>query len=121
MENNRKTNGMKKGFTLVELLFVMAIISILAGIGISQMSSSTDTAEKTAAKGNIRNVITEAQLFYATNQTYAGFTSTNGKVTVATAVAGGFCVETTANDAAATTYRYDSTTDSAVAEGQVCP
>lgn len=65
---------MKKGFTLIELLFVLAIISIIAGIGISNMSGSTDAAENTAIKANIRNAITEAQLYYIdNNQSYVGW------------------------------------------------
>ena len=73
---------MKKGFTLVELLFVMAVISILAGIGISQMSGSTDTAKNTAAKAELRNAFTEATLYYVdNNNSYTGFTPSSSKVT----------------------------------------
>jgi len=36
----------KNGFTLVELLFVMAIVSIMAGVAIAQMNGSTDKAHE---------------------------------------------------------------------------
>lgn len=62
-----KNTKMKKGFTLVELLFVMAIISILAGIGISQMSGSTDAALKVSAKSDLRTLINSYNLYYAEN------------------------------------------------------
>lgn len=38
----------KKGFTLVELLIVIAVLGILAGIGVNSMSGITDTFKKKA-------------------------------------------------------------------------
>ncbi|KAB7889563.1 type IV pilin protein [Poseidonibacter ostreae] len=64
-------NTMKKGFTLVELLFVMAIISILAGIGISQMSGSTEAAYNTLMKGEVRTLVNLQSLYFAETGHYA--------------------------------------------------
>jgi len=44
----------RKAFTLVELLFVMAIISILAGFAISKLNDSTRAAKITAMKNDIK-------------------------------------------------------------------
>lgn len=62
---------MKKGFTLTELLFVVAIVSILAGLGISKMSEITKNALITQAKSDVRNLINKESLYYAENYDYS--------------------------------------------------
>jgi len=62
--------GMKKGFTLVELLFVMAIIAILAGFAIANLQDSTKTAITTSMKNDARNAIAAEQTAYANEQEY---------------------------------------------------
>jgi prepilin-type N-terminal cleavage/methylation domain-containing protein len=105
---------MKKGFTLVELLFVMAVISILAGFGISKMSGSTDTAEDIKAKANVRNTINEAMLYYVEHKNFDNFDSSfeNVIVGVATVADGnsrsGFCIQATG---ATKSYFYNSITE----------
>ena len=48
-------NTTKKGaFTLIELLIVVAIIGVLAGIVVISISGSTDDANKAAKKSNLR-------------------------------------------------------------------
>jgi len=48
-----------KGFTLVELLFVMAIISILATFAITHLGDSTKLAAVTAMKHDMKMIITK--------------------------------------------------------------
>ena len=43
---------LQKGFSLVELLVVVAIIGVLAGVGIVGYSSYTDSAKERVAKAN---------------------------------------------------------------------
>jgi len=54
----------KKGFTLVELLFVMAIISILAGFAIANLNDSTRVAVITSMKNDARANITNHRIAY---------------------------------------------------------
>jgi type IV pilus assembly protein PilA len=51
---------MQKGFTLIELMIVVAIIGILAAIAIPQFSEYTKKGEDKAAMSDLRNLITTA-------------------------------------------------------------
>ena len=53
MEERRK-HDRRKGFTLVELMIVIAIIAILAAVAIPQYSKYKKTAKITAAKSNCK-------------------------------------------------------------------
>jgi general secretion pathway protein G len=55
----------KGGFTLVELLIVIMIIAILAGMMLLATGSATDSAEATKIINDLRNVKSAALMFYA--------------------------------------------------------
>ena len=58
------------GFTLVELMIVIAIIGILAAIAIPQFASFRQKGYNSAAISDLRNVKTNLEAFYKDYQQY---------------------------------------------------
>lgn len=59
----RKSN--QKGFTLVELMIVVAIIGILAAIAIPQFAKYRARAQNSAAVSDMRNLKTDLEGYHA--------------------------------------------------------
>ena len=60
----------QKGFTLIELMIVIAIIGILAAIAIPQFSAYRVKAYNSAALSDLRNCRTSMEAYFADNQAY---------------------------------------------------
>ena len=60
----------KRGFTMVELMIVIAIIAILASIIMPKMSGARERAKLTACKANFRQILTAMTLYSQENNGY---------------------------------------------------
>jgi type II secretion system protein G len=60
----------ERGFTLIELMVVVAIIAILASILIPNFVNARAQAQTAACMSNLRSIATALELYYADNQVY---------------------------------------------------
>lgn len=70
--------SLQAGFTLVELLIVVVILAILAGILVPQFSSATDDAKMSALDSNLANVRSAIELYFQQHGHYPGSVTAAG-------------------------------------------
>ena len=57
---------MKKGFTMIELIFVIVILGILASVAVPRLASTREDAEISATVANLRTLLSDANGYYVT-------------------------------------------------------
>ena len=118
---SRRTNSGSAGFTLVELLTVVAIIGILGKISMMVFINYRTRTYDTSAKEDLRNIITFQEAHYSDNEEYVpcattaacqsvlpNFRASSGVQLRVNVMAGTRFVATALHDNGTTTWRYDS-------------
>jgi len=57
----------RDGFTLLELLFVVAIIGIIVAVVLAALDNAKSSGGDAGVKSNLRNAIPQGEIFYGTN------------------------------------------------------
>ncbi len=73
MRIENKYRRVEQGFSLIELMIVIAIIGILVGVGVPMWKNAMIAGNETAAIQTLRTIAAEQRMYYIRHQQYATF------------------------------------------------
>lgn len=109
----------QRGFTLLEMMVVVAIIAILAGILIPNFTRARAQAQTAACIGNMRTIATALELYYTDKESYPVATAASIESTFMANNLNGYLSFIPHDPAAAPSTYYMLTTVSAANNGGV--
>ena len=68
---------MRKGFTMIELIFVIVILGVLASVAIPRLAATRDDAEVAKAATNLTTAISDISAYYTAKGTFSGVSKSN--------------------------------------------
>ena len=72
---------MKKGFTMIELIFVIVILGILASVAVPRLAGTKADAEISAAVANLRTLVSDANTYLVAKGEFPGTTAKWSEIT----------------------------------------
>ena len=69
---------MRKGFTMIELIFVIVILGVLASVAIPRLAATRDDAEVAKAATNLTTAVTDIAAYYTAKGSFNVVTSGQG-------------------------------------------
>ena len=68
---------MKKGFTMIELIFVIVILGVLASVAIPRLAATRDDAEVAKAATNLTTAVSDITAYYTAKGSFSGITTSS--------------------------------------------
>ena len=72
---------MRKGFTMIELIFVIVILGVLASVAIPRLAATRDDAEVAKAATNLTTAVSDITAYYTAKGNFSGVSSDFTKIT----------------------------------------